>query len=268
MEWINWIYDSQAWIALATLTVLEVILGIDNVIFISILSGRLPEADRPRARRIGLLFAMLSRVGLLFTLSWIMRLKEPWFALFGYDFSGRDLILLAGGLFLLAKSTLEIHHKLEGADGKDEGKLRGGTATFASVITQIAVLDMVFSFDSVITAVGMAEGYFAVMVLAVLISVVVMILFVNAICDFVERNPTFKMLALSFLILIGVSLIGEGLGMHIPKGYVYFAMGFSFAVELLNMRLRPPTKAVALRGPRLEHAGRVEDEQTQGGSEP
>ncbi|HMQ22051.1 MAG TPA: TerC family protein [Planctomycetota bacterium] len=240
----------EAWVALATLTTLEIILGIDNVIFISILSGKVPEADRQRVRKLGLLFAMLSRVALLFALSWIMRLTATLFTVIGAEISGRDLILIAGGLFLLAKSTLEIHHKLEGDEHETEELQRGG-GKIMGVLIQIALLDLVFSFDSVITAVGMAEGYIEVMILAVMISVGVMILFVNAICDFVERNPTFKILALSFLILIGVSLLGEGLDFHIPKGYVYFAMAFSFVIELLNMRLRKKTRPVALRGPKL-----------------
>ncbi len=250
MDWFSWMQHGEAWVALATLTTLEIILGIDNVIFISILSGKVPEADRQRVRKLGLLFAMLSRVALLFALSWIMRLTATLFTVIGAEISGRDLILIAGGLFLLAKSTLEIHHKLEGDEHETEELQRGG-GKIMGVLIQIALLDLVFSFDSVITAVGMAEGYIEVMILAVMISVGVMILFVNAICDFVERNPTFKILALSFLILIGVSLLGEGLDFHIPKGYVYFAMAFSFVIELLNMRLRKKTRPVALRGPKL-----------------
>lgn len=245
----DWITDPQAWIALGTLTALEIVLGIDNIVFISILTGRLPEDDRPRARKIGLFLALIMRICLLFMLSLIMRLTKPWFTVLGTELSGRDLILLAGGLFLIAKSTIEIHHKLEGEKDSHGG---GKKVTFAGVLVQIALLDVIFSLDSVITAVGMAK-HLGVMITAVLISIVVMIVFVNAICDFVERHPTFKILALSFLLLIGVALVGEGLEMHIPKGYIYFAMGFSLLVELLNMRLRrsddPP---VDLRGPDLD----------------
>jgi predicted tellurium resistance membrane protein TerC len=249
----DWIHDSQAWIALASLTFLEIVLGIDNIVFVSILTGRLPKEQQARARRIGLLLAMAMRIALLFTISLIMKLQEPWLHPFGHPLSGRDLILLLGGLFLLWKAVTEMHHKLQ---GEDEARSGGGqVATFASVLTQIALLDLVFSLDSVITAVGMAPDWFGVMVLAVLISVGVMVAFVNPICAFVERHPTVKMLALSFLLLIGFTLVGEAWGLHIPKGYIYFAMGFSIFVEMLNLRLRRKGKAVELHGVHLPDAG-------------
>lgn len=243
----DWIADPQAWIALATLTFLEIVLGIDNLVFVSIQTGKLPVAQQSKARRIGLALAMGMRIALLFTISWIMKLTQPLFPLFGHEMTGQGLILLAGGLFLMWKSVTEIHHKLEG----DEGEAGGGSkaVTFGSVILQITLLDLVFSLDSVISAVGMANQYFTVMVLAVLISVAVMIAFVNPICAFVERHPTVKMLALSFLLLIGFTLIGEAWGMHIPKGYVYFAMGFSVLVEFLNLKMRKAGKPVDLHGP-------------------
>jgi predicted tellurium resistance membrane protein TerC len=243
----EWITDPQAWIALLTLTLLEIVLGVDNLVFVSILTGRLPAAQRPRARRLGLLLAMGMRIALLFTVTWILRATAPLFGVFGRELSLRDLILLAGGLFLMWKSTTEIHHKLEGA-GDDDGDPARRTDTFAGVLVQIALLDLVFSLDSVITAVGMVD-HIAIMVAAVMVSVGVMVAFVNPICTFVERHPTVKMLALSFLLLIGFTLVGEAWGLHIPKGYVYFAMGFSVFVEALNLRLRKAGKAVALRGP-------------------
>jgi predicted tellurium resistance membrane protein TerC len=243
----DWITDPQAWIALGTLTFLEIVLGIDNLVFVSILTGRLPKAQQARARRIGLGLAMGMRIALLFTISLIMKLTQPLFTVLGHPFSGRDLILLAGGLFLMWKSVSEIHHKLEGEEG-DAERPGGATMTFGSALTQIALLDLVFSLDSVITAVGMAQ-HIAVMVIAVLISVGVMIAFVNPICAFVERHPTVKMLALSFLLLIGFTLVGESWGLHIPKGYIYFAMGFSIVVEFLNLRLKKAGKPVELHGP-------------------
>ncbi len=230
----EWIADPQAWIALATLTVLEIVLGIDNIIFISILSGRLPEDQRDRGRFLGLAFAMVSRLLLLFSLTWIMGLIEPLFTVMEYEISGRDLILLFGGLFLIGKSTHEIHHSLEGEEASHEAS---GTVTMGSVLVQIAIIDLVFSLDSVITAVGLAK-HIPVMVLAILISVGVMMLSAKAIGDYVEAHPTIKMLALSFLILVGMALVGEGLDLHIPKGYIYFAMAFSITVELLNIRRR------------------------------
>jgi predicted tellurium resistance membrane protein TerC len=230
----DWIYLPEAWMALAALTSLEIVLGIDNIVFISILTARLPVAQQDRARKIGLALAMLMRIGLLMTLSVIMSLEKPWFTILGQAISGRDLILIGGGLFLIAKSTLEIHHQL---DDHSRAKGHAGAASFFSVLTQIAILDMVFSLDSVITAVGMAD-HLAVMVIAIVISVLAMMIFVNAICRFVEQHPAFKILALSFLVLIGIALIGEGLELHIPKGYIYFAMAFSILVELLNLRIR------------------------------
>jgi len=230
----EWIATPDAWIALATLTILEIVLGIDNIIFISILSSKLPEALQARARTIGLLLAMGMRIALLFSIAWVIGLTEPWFSLFGMAFSGRDLILLGGGLFLLAKATHEIHDKLEGKEGHGDARV---TATFGGVITQILLLDIVFSLDSVITAVGMADEI-AVMVLAVMIAVGVMLFAAGPISRFVEEHPTVKILALSFLLLIGMSLVAESLGQHIPKGYIYFAMGFSVFVEMVNLRVR------------------------------
>jgi predicted tellurium resistance membrane protein TerC len=224
-------------IALATLTSLEVILGVDNVIFISILAAKLPVAQQARARRLGLLAAMVMRILLLFSLAWIIRLTAPLFTAFGEEISGRDLILLGGGLFLLAKATLEIHERLEGEEGHSSKKV---AASFGAVIFQIMLLDMVFSLDSVITAVGMADDL-SIMVAAVIIAVAVMMLSASSISEFVNRHPTVKVLALSFLLLIGLSLIGEGFDLHIPKGYIYFAMGFSVFVEMINLRVRGGT---------------------------
>jgi len=241
----DWITDPQIWIALATLTFLEIVLGVDNIIFISILSGKLPPDQQPRARRIGLLGAMGTRVLLLFSLSYIIRLTEPWFTVVGTDISGRDLILILGGLFLMGKSTHEIHDKLEGEEGHASSRV---AASFASVIIQIMLLDIVFSLDSVITAVGMVDELW-VMVTAVIIAVGIMMLSAEPISDFVHRHPTVKMLALSFLLLIGVSLLAEGFDHHIPKGYIYFAMGFSVFVEAINLRLRPKAVPVQLHEP-------------------
>jgi len=229
----DWIGDPQAWIGLITLTALEVVLGIDNVIFISILAGKLPAHQQGRARRLGLVAAMGTRILLLLSLAWIMKLTNPLFSIWKYDFSGRDLILLIGGLFLLAKSTHEIHGKLEGEDATTTAR----ATSFASVIIQITLLDIVFSLDSVITAVGMISEV-NIMITAIVIAVVVMMAFAGVISDFVERHPTVKMLALSFLLMIGLLLVADGLGHHIPKGYAYFAMGFSIFVEMLNLRAR------------------------------
>jgi predicted tellurium resistance membrane protein TerC len=231
--------DPEVWLAFATLTALEIVLGIDNIIFISILVARLPKAQQPRGRTIGLALAMLTRIALLLSITWVMGLSSELFALLGKPFSGRDLILIGGGLFLLAKSTLEIHSGIEGEEHQHEVK---GGATFVSTIVQIAIIDIVFSLDSVITAVGMVD-HVEVMIAAVVAAVLVMMFLAGPIGGFVDRHPTIKMLALSFLILIGVALIGEGLGFHIPKGYIYFAMAFSVAVEMLNIQVRKRAKS-------------------------
>ena len=230
----EWLTDPDVWIALVTLTSLEVVLGIDNIIFISILAGKLPPAQQPKARRIGLGGAMLTRILLLISLAWVIRLTAPLFTVVGQEISGRDLILLAGGLFLLGKATYEIHDKLEGSSGHSSRRV---AASFASVIVQIMLLDIVFSLDSVITAVGMVDQV-GVMIAAVVIAVAVMMLAAGPISTFVEQRPTVKILALAFLLLIGMSLVAEGLDHHIPKGYLYFAMGFSIFVEMLNLRMR------------------------------
>ena len=238
----EWLTDPQAWIALVTLTALEIVLGIDNIIFISILAGKLPEAQRQKGRMIGLALAMIMRIVLLLSLAWIVRLTSPLFTVFGHGVSGRDLILIVGGLFLLAKSTHEIHDKLE---GEEDIKVSSGTARFSSVLVQIMLLDIVFSLDSVITAVGMVQQI-PVMVTAVVLAVIFMMVFAKPIGDFVEDHPTVKMLALSFLLLVGMALVADGLGFHIPKGYIYFAMGFSVFVEVLNLRLRKKRKPLKL----------------------
>lgn len=234
--------DPQVWIAFFTLTVLELVLGIDNVIFISILSGKLPESQQKRARFIGLLLALGMRVLLLLSLSWIIGLTAPLFGVFGHEFSGRDLVLLIGGLFLIAKSTHEIHGSLEGEEGSGSRKTYPG---FTSVIIQIMLLDIVFSLDSVITAVGMVNNIW-IMISAVVVSIIAMMLFAGSIGGFVQRHPTIKMLALAFLLLIGVTLVAESFEQHIPKGYIYFAMAFSVFVEMLNIRLRKKSKPVEL----------------------
>jgi predicted tellurium resistance membrane protein TerC len=238
----EWIANPESWIALLTLTALEIVLGIDNVVFISILAGKLPLEQQKRARRLGLALAMFMRIGLLFSLAWIIRLTAPLFTVVNQEISGRDLILLGGGLFLLAKSTHEIHQKLEGEEGHISIRT---AASFWNVIVQILLLDVVFSLDSVITAVGMANEI-AVMVIAVVIAVGFMLVFADAISGFVERHPTVKMLALSFLLLIGFALVAEGFDAHIPKGYIYFAMAFSLGVEMLNLRLRKRVEPVRL----------------------
>ncbi len=241
----DWITNPEILIALATLTFLEIVLGVDNIIFISILSGKLPPDQQPKARRIGLLGAMGTRILLLFSLAWIIKLTAPLFAVLGHPVSGRDLILIGGGLFLLGKSTLEIHERLEGEEGHGSNRV---AATFASVIVQIMLLDIVFSLDSVITAVGMVDELW-VMITAVIASVGIMMVAAEPISAFVHRHPTVKMLALSFLLLIGLSLLAEGFGQHIPKGYVYFAMGFSVFVETINLKLRAKTAPVQPRDP-------------------
>lgn len=234
----EWIFDPQIWIALLTLTALEIVLGIDNVIFISILAGKLPPEQQEKARKLGLSLALIMRVLLLLSITWIMGLTKPLFTMpvLDEEISGRDLVLLIGGLFLIWKSVREVHEKLEDADGHATagGKV---AASFSGVLVQIILLDVVFSLDSVITAVGMANQI-GVMVAAVVISIGVMLVFAKSISDFVNRHPTLKMLALSFLILIGVALVGEGLGHHIPKGYIYFSMAFALGVEMLNLKLR------------------------------
>lgn len=231
----EWMADPQAWIALATLTVLEIVLGIDNIVFISILAGKLPSEQRARARTIGLGLAMITRILLLASLAWLSHLTAELFAVLGHAVTARDLILVSGGLFLLAKATFEIHHHLEGPEDHDASARAG--AGFAAVITQILVLDLVFSLDSVITAIGMAE-HLPVMVAAVVIAVLIMMVAAGPVSGFVEGHPTVKMLALSFLLLVGMALVADGVGQHIPKGYIYFAMGFSVMVETLNLRRR------------------------------
>ena len=244
MEWLS---DPQAWIALFTLTALEIVLGVDNIIFITILVGRLPEAQRQRARVLGLGFAMFTRIALLLSLAWMMTLTEPLFSVpvLGKEIAGRDLILIGGGLFLLWKSVHEIHNSLEGE--VDEHATAAVRASFAAVIIQIAIIDIVFSLDSVITAVGMVDQV-SIMVLAIVIAVVVMMFAAKPIGEFVDRHPTVKMLALSFLVLVGMALVAEGWDYHIPRGYIYFAMAFSVGVEMLNIRLRARRQeAVKLR---------------------
>ena len=248
LEWIN---SPEAWIALLTLTILEIVLGIDNIIFIAILSDRVKEEERARARTVGLAFAISTRILLLFSIVWVIGLTDPLFALFGHEISGRDLILILGGVFLLFKSTRELHHKLEGDNHQSTTK---GHASFLSVVAQIALLDIVFSLDSVITAVGIAD-HLPVMVIAVLIAGFFMIVSAERVSSFVSAHPTVKVLALSFLLLIGMSLVAEGMGQHIPKGYIYFAMGFSVFVEMINLRAsRSRREPVHLRGPTIEEA--------------
>lgn len=247
----EWIADPQAWIALATLTALEIVLGIDNIVFISILVGRLPKHQQQFARVTGLGLAMGTRILLLLSLAWIMGLTETLFTLWGQDVSGRDLVLLGGGLFLLAKATHEIHASLEGAEQTEHTVAK---VSLMSILIQIAILDLVFSLDSVITAVGMAD-HISVMVLAIVIAVLVMMVAAKPIGDFVDKHPTVKMLALSFLILVGFALMGEGAGLHIPKGYIYFAMAFSLAVEMLNLRLRKVSQPVQLHRRQSEDGG-------------
>ncbi len=230
----DWISDPQAWIGFLTLAVLEIVLGIDNVVFISILAGKLPPGQQDRARKLGLGLAMLMRIALLLSLSWIVRLTAPLFTVVGQEISGRDLVLIVGGLFLIWKSTHEIHDRLEGEEGEASSRVR---PTLRGVLIQIVLLDIVFSLDSVITAVGMVDEL-GVMIAAVVVAVGFMFLFAKPISGFVEQHPTVKILALSFLLLIGVALIAEGFGQHIPKGYIYFAMAFSVGVELLNLRVR------------------------------
>lgn len=241
----EWLTSPEAWVALATLTALEIVLGIDNIIFLSILVARLPEKQRAFARRMGLGLAMVARLGLLFSISWVMGLTRPWFEVAGYEISGRDVILIGGGLFLLAKATHEIHNSLEGAE-EDPSK-RAMAGSLGMVLIQIAVLDIVFSLDSVITAVGLVDQI-SVMAIAIILAVAVMMFAAKSIGDFVDRHPTIKILALSFLVLVGVTLMAEGFDVHVPKGYIYFAMAFSVAVEMINIRMRKKrTAPVKLR---------------------
>jgi predicted tellurium resistance membrane protein TerC len=258
---LSWVSQPEAWIALAALTTLEIVLGIDNIVFISILSAKLPAAQQAKAQRLGLGAALVGRVVLLLSISWIMQLTTPLVSVLGHAVSGRDLIVLAGGLFLIAKSTREIHDKLEGPDA-DEAADGAGQAAFASVIGQIFLLDMVFSLDSVITAVGMAD-HVLVMIIAVTLAIALMLVSVDTVSDFISRHPTLKMLALSFLLLIGVMLVAEGAGQHIPKGYIYTAMAFALGVEMLNLRVHrareeegEAPEPVQLHRPRLREAVR------------
>ena len=232
---LDWLSDPEIWIALGTLTALEIVLGVDNIIFISVLVGRLPEAQRAVARRLGLGLAMVARLGLLFSISWIMSLTQPWFTVLGAQISGRDVILIGGGLFLLAKATHEIHYSLEGIGEQDTAAVPGSSLGMAMV--QISLLDIVFSLDSVITAVGLVQEV-SVMAVAIILAVLVMMVAARSIGNFVDEHPTIKILALSFLILVGVTLMMEGFDVHVPKGYIYFSMAFSVAVEMLNIRMR------------------------------
>ena len=239
----EWLTDPNAWLALATLATLEIVLGVDNIIFISILVARLPEAQRARARTLGLVLAAVTRIVLLLSITWVMSLTQPWFTLFGKGFSGRDVILLGGGLFLLWKSVHEIHASLEGQDDDFEAHAATKTSvSMAAIIGQIGVIDIVFSLDSVITAVGLVDEV-QIMIVAILLAVAVMLFAAGVVSRFVEAHPTIKMLALSFLVLIGVALVAEGWGFHIPKGYIYFSMAFAIIVELLNMRVGKRQKA-------------------------
>lgn len=240
--------NPETWVALVTLTTLEIVLGIDNIVFISILAGKLPPEQRDRARRVGLLAAMGMRIGLLLAIGWVVGLKDPLFTILDHPVSGRDLILLGGGIFLVAKATWEIHARLE---GKEHGERKAAAASFGAVIAQIMVLDIVFSLDSVITAVGMVQ-HVEVMIAAVVIAVLIMLVASGPVSRLIERHPTLKMLALSFLLLIGVMLIGEGLGQHIDKGYIYAAMGFAVIVEALNIRASRNVTPVQLHEPYVE----------------
>jgi predicted tellurium resistance membrane protein TerC len=243
----DFLTSPEVWMAFLTLTLLEIVLGIDNIIFISVLTGRLPEADRPRGRLVGLMLAMGMRIALLLSLTWVMKATSDLFIVYGEGISGRDLILILGGTFLMAKATREMHNSLEGMVGDEHG---GTGVSFASIMVQIALIDIVFSLDSVITAVGLV-AHVEVMILAIVISVLIMMVAAGAISRFVEDHPTIKMLALAFLLLIGVTLVIEGLGVHVPKGYIYFAMAFSFGVEMLNIRIRGRRQPIRLRQAQL-----------------
>ena len=241
----EFLFDPSAWAALVTLTVLEIVLGIDNIILIAILADKLPEKQRPKARKIGLAAALVTRILLLSLVFMIAHIMVPLFTLFGHEYTIRDLILIMGGLFLLAKGTAEIHEKIEGEGLEEKAKVK--SRSFSFIIIQIALMDIVFSFDSVITAIGIAD-HIEVMVIAVVLSIIVMVLAVDWISEFINSNPTLKVLAMSYMLLIGLVLIGEGVGQHIPKGYLYFAMGFSFGVELINMAVRRNKSRGAING--------------------
>ncbi len=248
----DWISDPNAWLSLLTLSVLEIVLGIDNIIFISIMSGKLPAADQPRARSFGLIGAFVTRVLLLLSITWVMRLTEPLFTIVSHAISGRDLILVVGGLFLIGKATVEIHHKLEGPE--DEAATGRAVKSLWGTVTQIMFIDIIFSLDSVITAVGMAD-HVSIMIAANLVALLGMLIAAGSISAYVDKHPTIKMLALSFLVLIGTNLVAEGLGQHIPKGYTYMSMAFSVIVEMLNIRARgKQAKVVNLRGPHMPNA--------------
>ncbi len=249
----EWIFDPQVWIALAALTALEIVLGIDNIIFIAILAGKLPENQQEKGRTIGLGLAMITRIALLFSITLVMKLSAPLFTVFAIEISGRDIVVISGGLFLLGKSTLEIHSNLEGEENISQNGAPARTVSFSGIIIQIMLLDIVFSLDSVITAIGLANQL-AIMVAAIVIAVLFMLLLAGKISEFVEAHPTIKILALSFLMLIGFSLVGEGFDLHIPKGYIYFAMAFSVFVELLNLKLRKRQTAPV----KLRHSRSVE----------
>ena len=238
----EWIYSPEAWLALATLTALEIVLGIDNIIFITILVGRLPENKRTFARRMGLILAMLTRLALLFSIAWVVTLKEPWFTIFAQEISGKDIIMIGGGLFLIAKATHEIHMSLVGTE---EIRTVGKVMSLSKILLEISLLDIIFSLDSVITAVGLAQ-YISIMAIAIVISVIIMMFAAESIGKFVDTHPTIKMLALSFLIMVGFTLIAEGFDVHVPKGYIYFAMLFSVGVEMLNLKVRKRQAALVL----------------------
>jgi predicted tellurium resistance membrane protein TerC len=260
MEWIS---NPEIWIGLLTLTILEIVLGIDNLVFISILSAKLPESQQARARQVGLALALITRILLLFSLSWLIGLTEPLFSVFGLHIAGRDLILMGGGLFLLAKSTREIHLKLE---GEDEHGVAKTAVSFSSVIIQIMLLDVVFSLDSVITAIGMVDEL-GVMIAAVIVAVIIMLFSLEWISDFVNSHPTVKILALSFLIMIGATLVADGLHMHIPRGYIYFAMGFSVMVEMINLRVRSSHKPEPVKLRKSYAVGSADSETMEAGKE-
>ncbi len=245
----DWVFSVEGWLALGTLTALEIVLGVDNIIFISILVGKLPESQRNPARRAGLMLAMGTRLLLLFSIAWVVGLKNPLFSLLSHPISGKDMILIGGGLFLLTKATHEIHTSLEGVEEKKRSQAKAG---LLSVLFQIAVLDIVFSLDSVITAVGLAQ-YISIMAVAIIVSVMIMLFAAKPVSSFVDAHPTIKMLALSFLILVGFTLIAEGFGVHVPKGYIYFAMLFSVCVEMLNLRMKKKQTATLVLHKKLEH---------------